>query len=271
MLSLLQQLCLLTFGAVPKGSVLSYQLTNSSIENGDLLRDHNVPPLPSVTFPDLSDCVQSNLSRRSHTSGRTRCGCCVDRVVMPMTLRFTVARLTTCLLTVRKTSVRAAMLSSDWRGASRNMSVTSSSVIITSQVLAFWFIWPRKQSYQLAHARANHIPLCPLKSECDMKKNGRGSIDEKTAIVDDVEISAVRWYDNKAVTLLLSTYAGFQPVTEVTRWNRKMKYHERIECPNIVTVYNKHMGGVDLIDSLIGNCLVVIFCHFQYYMAVGIH
>ena len=109
----------------------------------------------------------------------------------------------------------------------------------------------KKGILSVGTARANRIPLCPLKLESDMKKTGRGAIDEKTAVVDDVEISAVRWYDNKAVTLL-STYAGSEPVTEVTRWNAKIKCHERIQCPNIVTVYNKHMGGVDLLDSLIG-------------------
>jgi len=71
------------------------------------------------------------------------------------------------------------------------------------------------------------------------------------AVVDGIEISAVRWHDNRAVTLL-STYAGSEPVSEVTRWKNKAKTHEKVFCPNIVNAYNKHMGGVDLIDSLIG-------------------
>jgi len=71
------------------------------------------------------------------------------------------------------------------------------------------------------------------------------------AVVDGIEMSAVRWHDNRAVTLL-STYAGSDSVSEVTRWNNKAKTHEKVSCPNIVNVYNKHMGGVDLIDSLIG-------------------
>jgi Transposase IS4 len=57
--------------------------------------------------------------------------------------------------------------------------------------------------------------------------------------------------DNKAVTLL-STFAGSPPTSEATCWNRKTSAYEKISCPNIVSVYNKHMGGVDLIDLLIG-------------------
>lgn len=71
------------------------------------------------------------------------------------------------------------------------------------------------------------------------------------AVVDGVEISSVRWLDNKSVTLL-STFTGSMPVSEVTRWNGKTTSYEKVTCPNIVTVNNKHMGGVDLIDSLIG-------------------
>jgi len=99
--------------------------------------------------------------------------------------------------------------------------------------------------------RSNRIPQCSLQSEVQIKKIGRGAIDEKMAVVDGIEMSAVRWHDNRAVTLL-STYAGSDSVSEVTRWNNKAKTHEKVSCPNIVNVYNKHMGGVDLIDSLIG-------------------
>jgi len=84
-----------------------------------------------------------------------------------------------------------------------------------------------------------------------LKKEGRGAIDEKTVIVDGVHLSAVRWYDNKAVTLL-STFVGSEPVTEVNRWNNMSKCRETVKCPNVIKVYNKHMGGVYLIDSLIG-------------------
>jgi len=116
--------------------------------------------------------------------------------------------------------------------------------------------------------RSNRIPQCSLQSEVQMKRIGRGAIDEKIAVVDGIEISAVRWHDNRAQALLLlllllllneiyyyyllSTYAGSEPVSEATRWNNKTKTHEKVSCPNIVNVYNKHMGGVDLIDSLLG-------------------
>jgi hypothetical protein len=99
--------------------------------------------------------------------------------------------------------------------------------------------------------RSNRIPQCSLKTENEMKKLGRGAVDEKVACIEGIDITSVRWYDNKAVTLL-STYAGTEPISEVTRWNSKQLVHEKVACPNIITVYNKHMGGVDLMDSLIG-------------------
>ena len=109
----------------------------------------------------------------------------------------------------------------------------------------------KKGIHSVGTVRANRLPSCSLKSEAEMKKGGRGTIDERTVTADGIQIAAVRWHDNKTVTLL-STYAGSEPVTEVTRWNGRKKSHEKVQCPNIVTMYNKHMGGVDLIDSLIG-------------------
>ena len=99
--------------------------------------------------------------------------------------------------------------------------------------------------------RQNRIPHSTLKSDVVLKKLGRGSLDEKVALVDDVEIASVRWFDNRAVTLI-STFVGCEPISEVRRWNSRSKTYENVACPNIVAVYNRHMGGVDLMDSLIG-------------------
>lgn len=109
----------------------------------------------------------------------------------------------------------------------------------------------KKGILSLGTVRANRIPQCSLKNDTELKKLGRGSVDEVVATVDEVDISSVRWFDNKTVTFL-STFAGSQPMSEVTRWNGKTGQYEKVACPSVVSVYNKHMGGVDLIDSLIG-------------------
>lgn len=57
--------------------------------------------------------------------------------------------------------------------------------------------------------------------------------------------------DNKIVTLL-SSYAGALPVTKVNRFDRITKGKIDITCPFIVQENNKHMGGVDLMDSFLG-------------------
>lgn len=42
------------------------------------------------------------------------------------------------------------------------------------------------------------------------------------------------------------------PKAQVRRYNRKTKQYVSIDRPNIVGEYNRHMGGVDLIDSIMG-------------------
>jgi hypothetical protein len=103
----------------------------------------------------------------------------------------------------------------------------------------------------LGTVRSNRVSQCTLASDAELKKRGRGSHVEKVAVVDNVELSAVKWYDNRAVTFL-STLVGSQPAGEVTRWSKKDRCHEQIPSPKVVQVYNKHMGGVDLLDSLVG-------------------
>lgn len=59
------------------------------------------------------------------------------------------------------------------------------------------------------------------------------------------------WYDNRVVNLVL-TYVGSKPMTEVRCYNKKEKVYQAVPCPKAVTTYNSHMGGVDLLDALLG-------------------
>ncbi|MGH0158816.1 UNVERIFIED_CONTAM: hypothetical protein FKN15_047671 [Acipenser sinensis] len=77
-----------------------------------------------------------------------------------------------------------------------------------------------------------------------------GNVVLRLAQPGETTLHVVKWYDNRSVTLL-SDYTGAHPVTEVDRWDRKQKMITKVPCPAVVKEYNKNMGGVDLLDSLI--------------------
>ena len=83
-----------------------------------------------------------------------------------------------------------------------------------------------------------------------MKKSGRGNVELWTTNYDGVELRAVKWFDNRGVTLL-STCESVNPRSDVSRFDRKEKKKVKVTCPSIVTTYNKFMGGVDLLDGLL--------------------
>jgi len=103
----------------------------------------------------------------------------------------------------------------------------------------------------LGTVRSNRLPNCAIMSDSELKRKGRGAHVEKVAKVDDVTLSVVRWFDNRAVTFL-STFVGAQPVSETKRFNRVACAEQQVACPRVVKVYNAHVGGVDLLDALIG-------------------
>lgn len=99
----------------------------------------------------------------------------------------------------------------------------------------------------------NRIPNNKLPDKKDFMKKSvpRGSYEERVSMLDGIDMSCVVWKDNKIVTLL-STYAGALPVAKVNRYDKAKREKIDITCPFIVQEYNKHMGGVDLMDSYLG-------------------
>ncbi|RXN16689.1 piggyBac transposable element-derived 2-like protein [Labeo rohita] len=108
----------------------------------------------------------------------------------------------------------------------------------------------RQRVHCLGTVRSTRLPGNSMVSDAELKRSGRGSFQEKTAIVGNTTLYAVKWYDNRSVTLL-SDYVGAHPVTHVQRWDRGSKAITDVPCPAVVRDYNQHMGGLDLLDSLI--------------------
>ncbi|XP_034039136.1 piggyBac transposable element-derived protein 3-like [Thalassophryne amazonica] len=92
-------------------------------------------------------------------------------------------------------------------------------------------------------ARQVRLPNCNLDEK--ILKKGRGSFDYR---VEGKHICAVKWHDNRAVTLV-SSFAEPEPVQKIQRWNKATKTYTDVERPYIVGTYNKYMGGLDLLDS----------------------
>ncbi|KAE9525422.1 hypothetical protein AGLY_014222 [Aphis glycines] len=144
-------------------------------------------------------------------------------------------------------------------GASANIVVRLARIIPKNQNYKLYFdnyyttlaleVYLKKNGiYSLGTLRRNRVPGLILPDEKYLKTKPRGFSSECLAEVDGEAVTAVIWKDNKCVTLL-STLSGKLPETEVKRFDKKNKIRSKVPCPNIVGVYNKHMGGVDLLDA----------------------
>lgn len=102
--------------------------------------------------------------------------------------------------------------------------------------------------YFVGRCRRNRIlGVDKLKSEKVLQKMGRGGMSVATS---SDGITVTRWVDNSLVHIV-SSYAGKEPITICKRFSRKEKRYVQIPVPRSVAVYNKHMGGVDLMASLV--------------------
>ncbi|XP_063216821.1 piggyBac transposable element-derived protein 2-like [Bacillus rossius redtenbacheri] len=102
----------------------------------------------------------------------------------------------------------------------------------------------------LSTVRLNRYSGLSFSSDKEMKKKGRGCIEEKETNIDGIDIRAVKWCDNRCV-VVCSTFESAYPVSNVKRYDSKQKTSIEVSCPRAVTTYNKFMGVVDLMDALI--------------------
>ena len=96
--------------------------------------------------------------------------------------------------------------------------------------------------------RKNRLAGCTMREEKTLMKSGRGSYDHR--VEQNNNIVAVRWLDNKVVTLF-STLTGIEPLGSAKRWDKKKKAYVEVPMPAVIDQYNKHMGGIDLLDSFL--------------------
>lgn len=95
----------------------------------------------------------------------------------------------------------------------------------------------------------NRLPKgVKLSGEKELKARGRG-VSEACIRKDKCQL-ALRWYDNKCITMLSSIH-GQEPEDTCRRWSRKEKKYIDVPRPYIIKMYNLHMGGVDLADRMI--------------------
>ena len=76
----------------------------------------------------------------------------------------------------------------------------------------------------------------------------RGSYEVKNAI--KVDLLAIKWIDNRSVTTLTS-HDSTEPIKSVQRYDKKENAHIQVQCPVVIANYNKHMGGVGLLDGFL--------------------
>lgn len=101
----------------------------------------------------------------------------------------------------------------------------------------------------LGTIRKNRIPNCKLPDEQVFKKEPRGTSIEQVGNCNGIDVA---WRDNKIVTLA-SNFAGKHPTSVVRRWDKSGKQNISVERPFVVEEYNRHMGGVDLLDCVMGH------------------
>lgn len=93
--------------------------------------------------------------------------------------------------------------------------------------------------------RANRLLGCTIRMEKETRKEGTGSSDQKVS--EDGSIVLVRWQVSGLVNMA-SAQVGLGNVSTAKSWSEATKKHIGIEYADVISQYNKCMGGVDNLD-----------------------
>lgn len=99
--------------------------------------------------------------------------------------------------------------------------------------------------YAVGTQRSNRKFVPDMKPDKEMTKNPRGDIDirySKKAI-------CCKWYDNKPVLMMGSNVEGIDDISTIPRRMKGASSKTPVQCPEMIKLYNKNMGGVDLMDQ----------------------
>ena len=89
--------------------------------------------------------------------------------------------------------------------------------------------------------RSIRLKGCVLSNNKVMRQKDNCSSEVKTCEINGIELRAISWFDNCAITVL-TTYEAIQPSTKVKRWNPKNGQEIQIHCPSTLVTYNQVMG-----------------------------
>ena len=94
-------------------------------------------------------------------------------------------------------------------------------------------------------ARMKAIPL-PNRKDVE-KQWDRGQY----KVIYHKDIVAVVWKDNKGVCVLSNIHL-VEPTHQVKRWCKQEHKYTHVTMPALIDDYNSNMGGVDMIDKMVG-------------------
>lgn len=91
-----------------------------------------------------------------------------------------------------------------------------------------------------------------------VKKKPRGY--SAQVVCNKNKLAVVKWHDNKVVTMI-SSFVDSYPMEKIKRYSKTDKKRVDVDCPQLVKLYNKHMGGVDLADIIISLMANILISH----------
>ena len=99
-----------------------------------------------------------------------------------------------------------------------------------------------RQIYAIGTVRKDRKQMPTLKADKQMKR-GDMHFQQST------NVTCCKWFDNKPVLMLATNVEGMGGTTNVYRRTKGSANKIAVPCPNIIQMYNKGMGGVDLMDQ----------------------